>query len=126
MKKIILLMITLLNIFTVYAQKAHRDPEQRASMFSEKLATELSLTEDQKKKIYDIVVEQQKTKEAIIAKNEGNKELAKKELKKERESYNLKLKEILTPEQYVQWEQKKKEKKEKHLNDKKQNKSSSE
>lgn len=85
-------------------------PEEKATKRTEQMKKELSLSEDQTTKIYAInlahIVEMEKLKE--------EQRLLKEKMKAERESTRLKIKEVLTPEQNVIFDQKAEEQKQKH------------
>jgi len=114
MKKVILIAACLLSLTTVNAQQAasgerktaHKEaknatPEQRAQKHVDGLAAEITLTEDQKPKIYDLALAKVKKADEIRAKyktaeNKEGKEAEMKALKKE---FHKNVKAVLTPEQ---------------------------
>src|SRR5690606_35313140 len=77
-----------------------RTPEQRAKLYTERLTKQLTLSDEQQKKVYDLTLEQSnKTKDrAPRVRGEMNKEKIEK-MRAEREAHQDKLKNILTPEQ---------------------------
>lgn len=90
-------------------------PEERATMRTEKLSEKLSLNEDQKKKVKEILVAQQKEnmavreemkaeREKMRAEREKALEAKKATMKKQHEELKAKLKPVLTEEQYKKWE----------------------
>ena len=84
-------------------------PEERATKRTEQMKKELSLSEDQSSKIYAInlahIIEMDKLKEEQKA--------LKEKMKAERESTRLEIKEVLTPEQNLIFDQKVEEQKQK-------------
>lgn len=114
MKKVILIAACLLSLTTVNAQQAasgerkaankeakNATPEQRAQKHVDGLAAEITLTEDQKPKIYDLALAKVKKADEIRAKyktaeNKEGKEAEMKALKKE---FHKNVKAVLTPEQ---------------------------
>jgi hypothetical protein len=105
MKYIKILIASLLLSTSLMAQKS---PEERATMQTEKMATELSLTPDQKEKIQQINL-------GIVQKNEGvrNSEMSeeekKKALKMNNDARESMFKEVLTSEQFTIYQFKKQE-----------------
>jgi Spy/CpxP family protein refolding chaperone len=125
MKKVILIAACLLSLTTVNAQKsangertAHKEaknatPEQRAQKHVDGLASEITLTEDQKPKIYELALAKVKKADEIRAKyktaeNKEGKEAEMKALKKE---FHTNVKAVLTPEQIEKLKAIQKEKK---------------
>ena len=66
-----------------------------------KMAEELNLTEEQKKKIQDFTKSQAEKRQALRDATPEERQAKAKEL---RDEFNAKMKEILTPEQYTKWE----------------------
>lgn len=118
-KKLVFVM-TLLVAFGVSAQDRkekikNATPEERVEMRTKKLSEKLSLNEDQKKKVKEILVAQQKEIEAFREEMKAEREkmraerekaLAEKKatMKKQREELKAKLKTVLTDEQLKKWE----------------------
>jgi periplasmic protein CpxP/Spy len=100
MKKFILTVSVCLMLSTIsFAQKdstnkQHRTPEQRAQQMTQGYTKRLSLTEDQKSKIYNIYLEHLKKMEAVKA---------------TMEEIDTQINSILTDEQKKQWEEIKKQ-----------------
>jgi len=114
MKKIIFLAACLLTLSTVVtaqtaqnkkverAQKQKLTPEQRAQKHVDRLNTEVSLSEDQKPKVYDLALATVKKVDEIKAKYNGqpeNKDAAQKEIQPVKKEFQQNVKAILTPEQ---------------------------
>jgi Spy/CpxP family protein refolding chaperone len=97
----------------VSAQKdstAH-SPETRARKMTDKMKTELTLTDDQYKQVYDINLKYgQKNQDAL--KGDGSKLEKAKALKTENQGKNKELKAVLTPEQFEKYKEMQKEKRE--------------
>ncbi len=122
MKKVILIAACLLSLTTVNAQQAatgerkaankeakNATPEQRAQKHVDGLAAEITLTEDQKPKIYELALAKVKKADEIRAKyktaeNKEGKEAEMKALKKE---FHTSVKAVLTPQQIEQLKAKK-------------------
>ena len=118
MKKVILMAVCLFTLTTVInAQgkstaplpenskgKAQKKltPEQRAQKSVDELNAVVTLTEDQKPKVYDLALTRAKDVDAVREKYKGQpdkKELAKTEIKAIHQTYRQGIKTILTPEQ---------------------------
>lgn len=116
MKKSILIIATVLFTFVGFAQsttQTQKTPEEIATKRSEKLKTELGLSDDQKTKVHTAIVETVTKVREIKAKYPNDKKSAAKELKVVRENYKTTMKGILTAEQFTKWEASKKTKKDK-------------
>lgn len=124
MKKIILIAACLLSLTTVNAQervktektgsaKAHTTPEQRAQKNVDAIASEITLTEDQKPKIYELALAKVKKVEEIKAKYKGDDKNEAKgaELRTARKDFQQGVKALLTPEQIEKLKAAQKEKK---------------
>ncbi len=126
MKKVILIAACLLSLTTVNAQKSatgerkgankeakNATPEQRAQKHVDALGAEITLTEEQKPKIYELALAKVKKADEIRAKyktaeNKEGKEAEMKALKKE---FHANVKAVLTPEQIEKLKAVQKEKK---------------
>ena len=92
-----------------------KTPEQRTQKQLDELNTDVTLTEEQKPKIYDLVLVKVKKIDEIKAKYKGqpeNKEVAKKEIDAVRKDFRQNLKSILTPAQIEKMKAKQKAEKE--------------
>ena len=102
---------------TEHTRGEHKEkltPEQRAQKQVDELNSEVTLTEDQKPKIYNLALEKVKKVEEIKAKYKGqpeNKETAKNEIETVRKTFRDNVKSVLTPEQLETLKAKHKEKK---------------
>lgn len=121
MKKVILMAVCLFTITTVMnaqqpttiahpqnpdqnakALKNGSTPEQRAQKNVDQLNSSLTLTEEQKPKIYDLALTRAKNIDAVKEKYKGQedkKETAKAEIQVIRKTYRQGVKALLTPEQ---------------------------
>jgi Spy/CpxP family protein refolding chaperone len=114
MKKVILIAACLLSLTTVNAQEPipserkaaskeakNGTPEQRAQKHVDGIAAEITLTEDQKPKIYALALAKVKKSDEIRAKYKTaeNKEGKEAELKTAKKDFQQGVKAILTPEQ---------------------------
>lgn len=89
-------------------------PEQRAQKHVDDLNSEVTLTEEQKPKIYNLALEKVKKVDEIKAKYKGqpeNKETAKKEIEPIRKTFRENVKAVLTAQQLETLKAKHKEKK---------------
>lgn len=116
MKKVSLLALSLLAISGItYAQQnpmkhkmehhggKHQEkltPEQRAQKHVDRLNQEVSLTEDQKSKVYELALAKaKKVDEARTQNQSADKGALKKQMKSTQNDFHEELKSILTPEQ---------------------------
>jgi periplasmic protein CpxP/Spy len=80
-------------------------PEERAQKVTDRMATELGLSEGQKKEIYAIQLEQAKSRQAEEEKRKAEREQRMQQMKEQ----DAKIKETLTEEQKLKWEEIKQE-----------------
>ena len=116
MKKVILLAACLFTLSTATtaqeaakkqntekkAPKEKMTPEQRAQKHVDGLNAEVTLTEEQKPKVYDLALAKVKKVDEIKAKYKGqpeNKEVAQKEIQATKKEFRQNVKAILTAEQ---------------------------
>lgn len=120
MKKVMLVMMIVagsLASVVSYGQHPHGgDPVERAKKVSEKLKTELSLTDDQYNKVYDINLKYG-TKMHDLKKSEGNRDSKMPEMKTLNKGKNEELKSVFNDAQWTKYQEWKKEKKH-HMKDK--------
>lgn len=91
----------------------HKTPEERAKMMSDKMKTELSLTDDQYQKVQAINLDfANKTKD--IKKDGADKAGWAEKMKPLDEERTTSLKGVLTPDQFTKFESMKKDMKDKH------------
>lgn len=118
--KKLVFVITLLVTFGVSAQDRkekikNATPEERAAMRTEKLSEKLGLDENQKKKVNEILIAQQKENMAVREEMKAEREKMRAErekaltekkatMKKQHEELKAKLKPILTDDQFKKWE----------------------
>ncbi len=123
MKKMILLLAVIFTVNSVVAQdeakkgkgKGKPTLEQRAQRSVDNLDKSVTLTAEQKPKIYDLALTRAKKVDEIKAKYKGQpekKEEAKTEMKAAHKEYRTAVKTILTPEQIATLKAKSKAKKE--------------
>jgi Spy/CpxP family protein refolding chaperone len=112
-KKSIVFMLVSLFTIGISAQrpdkKARVTPEERASKQTEIMAKQLELTEEQQAKVKEINLK-------YSQQTANHEQQAKDELKKSREDFkslfeakDAELKQVLTPEQYQKWQEKRKD-----------------
>ena len=82
-------------------QRKMSSPEDRAQRMTERMASELKLSEEQKQKVLAINLEHAKKRSAEMEKQRAEMEARKAEMKAQEE----KIKEVLTEEQRKQWEE---------------------
>ena len=119
MKKLILFSGLLLAGLTMNAQSATKtanpqqteDPAVRANKDTERMAQELSLTADQKSKIYNINLEKAKALDAAKQKDGSNQQAFADDRKVIRTEREKEIKAVLTADQATKWEQMKTDKK---------------
>lgn len=114
MKKIMLIAVCLLSLTTVHAQDATKGqrkparenkqqatPEERAQKHVDGLAAEITLTEDQKPKLYELSLAKVKKADEIRAKYKGaeNKEGREAEMKALKKDFQAQVKAVLTADQ---------------------------
>jgi Spy/CpxP family protein refolding chaperone len=90
-------------------QKESLTPEQRAERITTKMTEELGLTEDQKKKVYQINLENAQKREVQRAAMEEERKAKRTEMQAQAKAQNEQIEAILTPEQKTKWEEVKKE-----------------
>ncbi|MES2616521.1 MAG: hypothetical protein V4613_01500 [Bacteroidota bacterium] len=121
MKKLIFTLFALAIAGSGFANdstKQKKTPEQVATKKADKLKTELSLSDDQRSKVYNALLDRETKVRAVKAKYPTDKKAARKEIKPINEACNTTITSALTPEQATKWEQMKKDKKEKHKQNK--------
>jgi hypothetical protein len=111
MKKLLvgaLMSIMALSTFAQTTEREHKSPQEKAALRAEKMKTQLGLTDEQTKKVETaILVKMTKAKE-IRTKHAEDKEAIRKEMLPVNEQFKATMKEILTAEQYAQWQEMKK------------------
>ena len=81
-----------------------RTPEGRAAVFTAKMKTQLSLTDDQYPKVQALNLEYARKNDAIM-KGEGGRTAKFQDLRSSRKEKDKAMKKILTHDQYTQYEQ---------------------
>jgi protein CpxP len=111
MKKIILSLVAIVFAVGAFAQKgpkSEKTAEEMANKRADKLKTELSLSDEQRAKVYQAHLDKMTKMKAIKDKNLEDKKAAAKEMKPVRDSFQANMKSILTADQYNKWEAAKK------------------
>ncbi|NOS85394.1 MAG: hypothetical protein HOP31_09670 [Ignavibacteria bacterium] len=119
---LILLAAILFSVSNTYSQqdngekKQRKTPEERAQKRADKMKEKLSLTEDQHKQVYDIMLSQANEMKTVweSSKNDQDKTARKEKMKAIRESGKTQINSVLNADQQKLWETHKKEMKEKH------------
>lgn len=117
MKKVLLSIVTAVFAVSTFAHnggKGTKTPEQIATKKADKLKTELGLSDDQRTKVYAILLDNTTKIQAIKAKYPNDKKAARAEIMPLRQTAESSIKAILTPEQITKWDAMKKEQKAKH------------
>ena len=82
-------------------QKAERTPEAMSQRHADKLKSELNLSDEQTKKIYEVNLKYNREMQAQRAEKEKQRSEKMEQLKKKKEQKNAELKKILTEDQYT-------------------------
>lgn len=119
MKKIILGLAAVAMAVGSYATdsaKAKKSPEQMANKRADKLKTELTLSDEQRGRVYTAVLEKINKTRAIKEKYKGTKEkqAMHTEMKAVHDNFEASMKSILSAEQFTKWQDLKAKQKEKH------------
>lgn len=96
-----LLVFTSLNVAAQHERRELPNPEERAKKATEKMATELQLSEEQKSQILALNLEQAKKRQAEMEREMEERKARSEEMKVHQE----KIKGILTEEQRTKWEE---------------------
>lgn len=123
---VLLLAALLFSVSNTYSQqdksekKQRKTPEERAQKRADKMKEKLSLTDDQHKQIYDIILSQSKEMKSVweSSKNDQDKTARRDKMKAIREAGKTQINSVLDANQQQLWEAHKKEMKEKHKNKK--------
>ena len=103
-----LVVFTSLNVAAQQEKRELPNPEERAKKMTERMATELELSEDQKAKVLAINLENAQKRQAQMEKEMAERQARMEEMKVQEE----KIKEVLTEEQRKKWEEIKLERRE--------------
>lgn len=95
------LVFTSLNVAAQQERKEMPNPEERAKRMTDRMATELQLTDEQKEKVMEINLENAKKRQAEIEKEMAERKARMEEMK----AQNEKIMSVLTEEQRQKWEQ---------------------
>ena len=97
-------------------KKQRKTPEERAQKRADKMKEKLSLTDDQHKQVYSILLSQANEMKSVweTTKNDQDKTARKEKMKAIWESANTQITSVLDANQQQLWEAHKKEMKEKH------------
>ncbi len=109
-----LMAVTVLSVNA--QQRGNREnmtPEKMAERMTEKMTEDLKLDEAQKQEVYDLNLESANKRTEMMAKEQTDKKAARENMKADQEAHEAKLKEILTNDQFVKWEEIQKEQREK-------------
>src|SRR5690349_3515135 len=89
---------------TSFAQgKSAKSPEDRAKRRADAVQRVTGISDEQKGKVYNLIVEKQKAAKDVLAKNNNDKNASKAELKKIWDDYRAQFKSTLSAEQYQKW-----------------------
>jgi hypothetical protein len=111
-KKLVVVMTLVFSIGVSAQDRKERikdaTPEERVEMRTEKLSEKLGLDENQKAKVKEVLLSQQKENKEVREEMKADREKARAEMKatmkKQHEELKAKLKPILTEDQYKKWE----------------------
>lgn len=104
-----LLVFTSLQVSAQQGKREQINPEERAKKATEKMATELKLSEDQKSQIMELNLDQAKKRQAEMERKKELRSARSVEMKVHQE----KIQSILTEEQRTKWEELKSEQRDK-------------
>lgn len=116
MKKLTLLFLALtLGINLGFSQTkrkegAHRTPQERAEKVTNKLAETLALSEDQRKRVFEIILERETNREEIRLDQAADKKKKHQQMAARNKKTDDQLKAILSQEQFNKLEQERREK----------------
>ena len=96
-----LLAFTSLSVAAQQGKREQLDPEERAKKVTEKMATELQLSEEQKSQLFTLNLNQAKKKQVEMEKQMAERAARKEEL----QDHQNKVNGILTEEQRTKWEE---------------------
>lgn len=96
-----LLVFTSLSVAAQQEKRAQVSPEERAQRMTEKMATELQLSEEQKAQILALNLDQAKKRQAQMDKEMAERKVRADEMK----AHQDEIKEVLTEEQRTKWEE---------------------
>lgn len=95
-------------------QNVSRSPEQVASRFSNRLSKDLTLSADQKTKIYNITFSKEKSIQDVKAQYADDSKTGHAKIKFIRTSFDSEVRSLLSQEQLTKWDLLKNERKSKH------------
>ena len=106
MKKSFLTLTLALGLFVVVSAqpRQQRSPEERAKITSEMMTKQLSLSEEQKKQVYEATLERFKSLSALREKTGEGKRPDMAEMKKIQDEYIAKIEKSLSPKQKEDFE----------------------
>ncbi|HXC05603.1 MAG TPA: hypothetical protein VNZ86_12665 [Bacteroidia bacterium] len=84
-------------------EKKQKTPEQRATGVSNRLTKDLSLTDDQKKKVYDAALTRAQKMDQARSQPGADRTQMRAQVKSANDAFESSLKIILTPDQFTKW-----------------------
>lgn len=111
MKRIMIGVLMSVMAMSTYAQtqeRVQKSPEELAALRAERLKISLELTDDQTKKVESALLLKMTKSKEIRAKYPEDRDAAKKEMRPIQQQFKATMKEILTEEQYLKWQEMKK------------------
>jgi len=112
MKKKLIICLFALGTLAMQAQEAPRErPAMDATAQTEKLSTELGLSEDQKSKVLSVLTEARQKRKEARANSNGDRAAMMAQIKEIEQNKDNQLKGILTDDQYKKYEELKAERK---------------
>jgi Spy/CpxP family protein refolding chaperone len=107
MKKLLLIAMLFTIGFAAMAQKGGQrgsaTPEERAERITNKMAEELSLSDDQKKQIYQINLEHAKKRQAEMDARKAEMKAKRAEMEADMKVQNQEIEALLTEDQKAKW-----------------------
>jgi Spy/CpxP family protein refolding chaperone len=114
MKNIIMLAMAMTISFAMHAQRGHgphRNPDEAAKSLTERMKTELGLTDQQYASVHSINLEYAKKASTLRGDSSTSRDERHTRLKSLRQQKRTELKKVLTPEQQQKWADARKERK---------------
>ena len=97
-------------------QRMSKTPEQRATSISNYLAKVLTLSDDQKTKVYNLALDGATKMKDAREKNTEDRQAMRSAMKQIRDEFDAQMKNILTPDQFASWQKMKEDRKQERLN----------
>ena len=97
-------------------QRTLKTPEQRVPSISNYLAKVLTLSDDQKTKVYNLALDGATKMKDAREENAEDRQAMRSAMKQIRDEFDAQMKNILTPDQFASWQKMKEDRKQERLN----------